>query len=141
MLFVRKGYKCVMKYSSIIFSIVQRLFSGRYDPMSYIGLPFLSFGVILSILNMAGNFCSSIICFIRCVISGAIVFVVFLSIFMDMLSCPTEFLLFAFLIMSVIALVVGIGISSVTFDLGYIFFIISIGVTVIFGIFSLRFLI
>merc|ERR1712240_119617 len=88
----------------------------------YIGLPFFSFGVILSSLKTSGNFCSRIICFIRCVISGAIIFV-------------------AFFIMSVIALVVGIGISSVTFDLGYIFFITSIGITVIFGIFSLSLLI
>ena len=66
---VRNGSRWVMIYSSMIFSIVHRLLSGLYDAMSYIGLPFLSFGVILSILKMDGNLCSSIICFINIFIS------------------------------------------------------------------------
>ena len=105
-----------MKYSSIIFSIVHRLLSGLYDPMSYMGFPFFSFGVILSILKMSGNFLSSIICLIRWVMSGAIVLVVFLIIFIDILSWPTEFVLFAFLIIWVICWIVGIGISRVVCD-------------------------
>merc|ERR1711889_16325 len=83
--FVKNGSRWVMKYSSIIFSIVLRLLSGLYDPMSYMGFPCLSFGVILSILKMSGNFLSSIICFIRWVMSGAIILVVFLIIFIEML--------------------------------------------------------
>ena len=58
-----------------------------------------------------------------------------------MLSCPTEFLLFAFFIISAIFWTVGIGISSVACDRGYILFIMSIGVTLVCGMLSLNFLI
>ena len=43
--------KCPMMYSLIIFSIVHRLLIGLYEPISYIGLPVLCLGDILSILN------------------------------------------------------------------------------------------
>ena len=110
---VRKGSRWFMMYSSMIFSIVQRLFSGLYDAMSYMGLPFFSFGVILSVLNMLGNFLSIMICLMRWVISGAIIVVVFLIIFIDMLSWPTELVLFAFFIIWAICGIVGMGISKV----------------------------
>merc|ERR1711867_202909 len=82
--------RCPMMYSSIIFSIVHKLFIGLYEPISYIGLPFLCLGDILSILNVSGNVFSSMICVVRCVISGPMVSIVFLIIFMEMLSCPVE---------------------------------------------------
>ena len=40
----RNVSKCPMMYSSIIFSIVHRLLIGLYEPILYIGLPFLCLG-------------------------------------------------------------------------------------------------
>ena len=62
---------------------------GLYDPMSYMGFT-LCFGVILSILNVSGNVLLRIICVVRCVIDGAIVLIVLLIMFIDILSCPVE---------------------------------------------------
>ena len=63
-----------------------------------------------------------IICFIRWVIKGAIIVFVFFNIFMEITLCPTEFLLFDFLMIVDMSLTVGIGISSVVLARGYIFF-------------------
>ena len=77
-------------YSSITFSIVHRLFIGQKEPMLYIGLPFLCLGVILSILKMSGNFLLRMMWVVRGVINGAIMVMVFFSMFIEMLSCPVE---------------------------------------------------
>ena len=74
-------------YSSMIFSIVHRLFMGLYD-LCRIWVSLLCFGVILSILNVSGNVLLRIICVVRCVINGAIVLIVLLIMFIDILSCP-----------------------------------------------------
>merc|ERR1711867_147441 len=82
--------RCPMMYSSIIFSIVHRLLIGLYEPISYIGLPFLCLGDILSILNVCGNVFFSNICVVRCVRSGTMMSMVFLIMFIEMLSWPVE---------------------------------------------------
>ena len=105
------------------------------------GLPLLCFGDILSILNVSGNVLSSIICVVKCVISGAIVLIVFFIIFIEMLSCPVECEFGALIIMFRMSSNVGSGISNVFSLRGYINFNTSIGFTGIFGIFSLSFLI
>merc|ERR1712115_4791 len=110
----------------MIFSIVHRLFMGLYDPMSYMGLPLLCFGVILSILNVSGNVLLRIICVVRYVISGAIVLIVFLIIFIDMLSCPVECEFGALIIIFRMSSSVGSGISNVFWLRGYINFNTSI---------------
>ena len=103
------------------FSIVHKLFSGQKDPISYTGFHCLCFGVILSNLKICGNLCLMIICFVRWVIRGAIIDFVFFSIFMEILPCPTEFLLFDLVMIVVISLIVGIGNSSVVSALGCVF--------------------
>ena len=109
--------------------------------VSYIGFPCLCFGVILSILKIWRNFLVIIICFVRWAIRGAIIGFVFFSFFIDMLSCPIEFLLFDLVMIFAISVTLGIGISKVVSALGYIFFRISIGDTGTFGICSLIFII
>ena len=52
---------------------------------------------------------------------------VFFSIFIDILSCPTECLPFDYLIICVMLDIEGIGIVNVVWALGYIFLSISIG--------------
>ena len=63
---------------------------------------------------------------------------VFLSIFIDMWSCPTEFLLFDLRIIFLISDNCGRGMANVLFILGYMFFRMSMGDTGICGILSLR---
>ena len=74
-------------------------------------------------------------------INGAIVLIVFLMIFMDMLSCPVECEFGALIIIFRMSSSVGSGISNVFWLRGYINFNTSIGFTGMFGIFSLSFLI
>ena len=123
------------------FSMVHRLFIGLKEPMLYIGLPFFCLGVILSILKMSGNFLLKMMRVVRCVINEAIMVVVLFSIFIEMLSCPTECLHFDFLIICVMSAIVGIGMVNSDCALGYIFFSISIGVTGMLGILLQRSLI
>ena len=70
-------------------------------------------------------------------INGAIISKVFLSMFMEILSWPTECVLLDFKIILRISLIVGIGIIKVLGLWGNIFFKISMGVTGTLGI-SLR---
>ena len=62
-----------------------------------------------------------IIGFVRWVIRGAMVSTVFLSIFIEMWSCPTEFLLLDFNIIFLILDTCGRGMVNVLFTLGYMF--------------------
>ena len=140
LLSMRNVYKCPMKYSSIIFSIVHKLLIGLYDPMSYIGFPALCLGEILSILKVFGNILFNMICVVKCVTSGAIVSMVFLTMFIDMLSCPVECELGALIIMFRMSSNVGSRIENVLVFRGYICLSTSIGLTGMFGICSLRFL-
>ena len=107
---------------------MHRLLSGLKDPIVYIGFPFLCFGVILSILKICGNFWVIMIWVVRCVIRGAIVSIVFLSIFMEMLSWPTEFLLLDFKMIFLMSDICGRGMVNVLLTLGYMFFRMSMGV-------------
>ena len=125
-------------YSSMTFSIVHKLLRGLKDPIEYIVLPFLCFGVIRSILKIWGNFLFIIIWVVRWVIRGAMVWMVFLSIFIEMWSCPTEFLLFDFNIIFLMSDTCGRGMVNVLFILEYMFFRMSMGDTGICGILSLR---
>ena len=125
-----------MKYSPVIFSIVHRLLIGLYEPISYIGLPVLCLGDILSILNVFGNVFFRIICVVRCVNSGAIISMVFLIIFIDMLSWPVECEFGALIIMLRMSSTDGIGIENVLVFLVYICFSTSTGLTGITGISS-----
>merc|ERR1712240_964781 len=52
-------------------------------------------------------------CVVRCVMMGAIVSIVFLIISIDMLSCPVEYELGAFMIMFLISSTEGNGILNV----------------------------
>ena len=65
-----------------------------------------------------GDFLFNIIWVVRWVISGAMVSTIFLSIFMDMWSWPTEFLLFDFSIIFLISDTCGRGIMKVLLTLG-----------------------
>ena len=103
------------------------------------GLPFLCLGDILSILRVSGNILSNIICVVKCVISGPMVSIVFLTMFIDILSCPVECELGALIIMFRMSSSVGSGIEKVLVFRGYICFKTSIGLTDMFGIFSLNF--
>ena len=87
----RNNSRWPIMYFSMIFSIVHKLLRGLKDPIVYIGLPFLCFGVNGSILKIWGNFLFIIIWVVRWVIRGAMVSTVFLSIFIDMWSCPLSF--------------------------------------------------
>jgi len=68
----RNNSRWPIMYSSIIFSIVHKLLRGLKDPFEYIGLPFLCFGVIQSILKIWGNFLFIIIWVVRRVIRGGV---------------------------------------------------------------------
>ena len=129
-----------MKYSSMIFSIVHRLLIGLYEPISYIGLPVLCLGDILSILNVFGNIFFRLICVVRCVNSGAIISMVFLIIFIDMLSWPVECEFGALIIMLRMSSTDGIGMEKGLVYLGYICLRTSTGLTGITGISSCIFL-
>ena len=67
--------------------------------------------------------------------------IVFLTIFIDILSCPVECEFGALIIMFRMSSTVGSGIENVLLFRGYICFNTSIGLTGMFGIFSLRSLI
>ena len=69
------------------------------------------------------------------------VVMVFLSMFIEMLSWPVECFDFDFLIICVMSVIVGIGMVKFGCALGYIFFNISMGVTGILGILLQRSLI
>ena len=106
--------------------------------LSKLVFPFLCFGVILSILNICGNFWFIMIWVVRCVIRGAIVSIVFLSILMKMLSWPTDFLLLDFKMIFLMSDICGRRIVNVLLTLGYMFLRMSIGDTCILGMLSLR---
>ena len=89
---------------------------------------------------MSGNVLSSIICVVKCVISGVIVLIVFFIIFIEMMSCPVECEFGALIIILRMSSSVGSGISKVFSLRGYINFNTSIGLTGMFGMFSLSFL-
>ena len=55
----RNNSRWPIMYSSMTFSIVHKLLRGLNDPIEYIGLRFLCFGVIRSILKIWGNFLGS----------------------------------------------------------------------------------
>ena len=78
-------------------------------------------------------------CVVRWVISGAIISTVFFSIFIDMWSWPTEFLLLDLSIMFFMSDTVGRGMVKVFLFLGYMFLSIYIGETGTLGILSLSF--
>ena len=63
---------------------------------------------------------------------------VFLSIFIEMWSCPTEFLLFDFNVIFLMSDTCGREMVNVLFTLGYMFFRMSMGDTGICGMLSLR---
>ena len=67
--------------------------------------------------------------------------IVFLIIFIEMLSWPTEFLLFYFNIFFLMSEMWARGIVNVLFTLGYMFLRMSIGDTGMLGILFLMFLI
>ena len=71
----------------------------------------------------------SIIHVVQCVISGAIMSIVFFSIFIEILSWPVEFELSALIIMLRMSETVGIGIVNVFVLRGYIFLSTSTGCT------------
>ena len=52
----RNDSRWPIMYSSIIFSIVHKVLRGLKDPIEYIELPILYFGVMRSILKIWGNF-------------------------------------------------------------------------------------
>ena len=81
------------------------------------------------------------ICVVRCFINGPMVSIVFLIMFMEMLSCPVEWEFGALIIIFRMSSSDGSGISNVFLFRGYISFRTSIGLTGIFVIFSLSFLI
>ena len=68
-----------------------------------------------------GNFLLRIMCVVRWVINGAIIVMVFLSMFIEMLSWPVECFDFDFLIICVMSAIVGIGMVKFDCALGYIF--------------------
>ena len=52
----RNNSRWPIMYSSMTFSIVHKLLRGLKEPIEYIGLPSLCFGVIQSILKIWENF-------------------------------------------------------------------------------------
>ena len=137
---LRNVSRCPIIYSSMIFSMVHKLLIGLYDPISYIGLPFLCLGDILSILNVCGNVFFNMICVVKCVKSGAMMSMVFLIMFMEMLLWPVECEFGALMIMLRMSSTDGIGMVNVFVFLVYICLRTSTGLTGMTGISSRIFL-